>query len=175
MQHFVDNKIGFLKYVNNERRSKDSYLMKMVTWKIWIKKKQGIQLGILPQSLILMIDLGFPSPLCWRIMTAGALTFHLWMLKSLSDQFYHQNVHMIWWDSPQSTEGASRYYGRTLAHHLPKVSGVWGGPCWLEGSQCYSSLQKRLKGRPRALQHVSLTTIPGEIMEKVIQDTTERH
>ena len=45
------------------------------------------------------------------------------------DQLHVHKSMGPWWDSPQSTEGASRRYGRTPLNHLPKVLGVRGGPC----------------------------------------------
>lgn len=50
--------------------------------------------------------------------------------------------------SPQS-EGISRHYTWTPICNLPKVLGIWAGPCWLETGQCYTHLQKGHDRRPR--------------------------
>lgn len=46
-----------------------------------------LSMVLLPQSLMLMIDLGLPGPPSWRTMTAGTVTFNLRIL-TLQEQFY---------------------------------------------------------------------------------------
>jgi len=38
----------------------------------------------------------------------------------------------------------------------------------MEESQCHSRLQKGQEGGPRELQAVSLTSVPGKVMEQLI-------
>lgn len=57
----------------------------------------------------------------------------------------------------------------------PNVLRVWKDSCWQESSQCYCSLEKGHEEGPRNLQTVSLTSVPGEIMETFIRGDTRRH
>jgi len=80
-----DKKKGFLKYVLSKRRFNENIEQILVEdgHKQRLTKNGSIQQvgGFLPQSLTIPIDLGLPSPLSWRTVTAGMVTFHLCTLK----------------------------------------------------------------------------------------------
>lgn len=59
------------------------YLPKMVTWQTGMKTKRKHSIYFLLQCLVLIIltDLGLPSPLNQRNMSAETVIFHLWILK----------------------------------------------------------------------------------------------
>lgn len=62
----LDNKKGFFKYVNSKGGSKENTVLLVDTGD---HQQKGLM----------------PDPLTWKIMTGGAMTFHLWSLKSCSN------------------------------------------------------------------------------------------
>lgn len=52
--------------------------------------------------------------------------------------------------------------------NMPKVLAVWGGPCYLETSQCYTIYKRGMSEDPGNYEHVSLNSVPGKVTEKII-------
>lgn len=84
----LDNKKGFFKYVNSKGGSKENTVLLVDTGD---HQQKGLM----------------PDPLTWKIMTGGAMTFHLWSLKSCSNSCSRSVFTSLRtrWGSPQSAEG----------------------------------------------------------------------
>ena len=75
----------FLKYTHSKRRSKES-IGPILDEDGHLTngdedKREAFNAFLLPQSSVLITDLGVPGPVSRKTMAAGAVTFHLWALK----------------------------------------------------------------------------------------------
>ena len=81
-------------------------------------------------------------------------------------------IHGPRWNAPTSAEGAGGCHCWATLHHLWKVLEDKRGARGLEKGQCHSSLQKGQERGPGNYRPVSLTSIPGKVMEQLILEVT---
>uniref|UniRef100_A0A803SKS9 Reverse transcriptase domain-containing protein n=1 Tax=Anolis carolinensis TaxID=28377 RepID=A0A803SKS9_ANOCA len=77
--------------------------------------------------------------------------------------------------TPKSTEGTSGSYFRTTGNYLQEFLENGRSPSRLEEGECGPYLQEGKKERPKQLRPVSLTSIPGKILEKIIKEVVCEH
>ncbi|KAK4829953.1 hypothetical protein QYF61_008084 [Mycteria americana] len=176
----LDNKKGFFKYVNSRRRSEenigqilveDGHLSNMD------EEKAVIQWFFLPQSLIIQIDLGL-SPLSQRTTTGQKSSdFPFVDTEIVRDQLYQLGVH--------KSMGPDGIYPRVLR----ELADVMAQPLLIICQRSWESgevpadwklannipiYKKGVREDPENYRPVSLTSVPGKIME-IILGTVERH
>lgn len=133
------------------------------------EERQRQSILFVPQSLILMIDLGLPSPLSWRTMTAGTVTFHLWTLHRTS--LYQLNVRKSMWP-----DGIHPRALKELVDVTAEPFSIIRQRSWESGEvsadlKLASVIPIYSKGVKKGIENnrpVSLTSVLGKIMEEVI-------
>lgn len=157
VEHIVISIVDTLVVESTELLKK--YLRISQSWDIWVTARIEDEDGHLMSGdqekteafnafFVLVCNINATQSLSWRVMTGGTKTFHSpKLVPSISLSFTSP------WglkDSPWSTEGVSRCYSWTPHNKVPKVMGVWGGPCQLAASHHHTHLQGHER-RPRKL------------------------
>ncbi|KAJ7408312.1 rna-directed dna polymerase from mobile element jockey-like [Pitangus sulphuratus] len=73
------------------------------------------------------------------------------------------------------SEGSGGSAHRDTSNHLSSALADWGDPTLLEAGKCDSCLQEGLEGRSGNHRPVSLTSVPGKVMEQIILSTITQH
>ncbi|KAK4823871.1 hypothetical protein QYF61_007627 [Mycteria americana] len=130
------------------------------------------------KSLVILIDLGLPSPLSWEDHKCGNSDFLFVDIEIVRDQMYQLNIH--------KSMGPDRIHPRVLKELVDVTAGPLSIICqrsWESGevpadwklANVIPIYKKGAREDPGNYRPVSLTSVLGKITEKVILGTIERH
>ncbi|KAK4821298.1 hypothetical protein QYF61_018047 [Mycteria americana] len=161
----VDIKKGFFKYADSKRRTKKTlvcYLMRLLTSQIGMKIKQTFNAFF--TSVFNTSDGPWDAgALGWRAVT-GKLLVDLELVRDLLLQL-----------NACKSVGPDVIHPRVSKDYLSTVLGIWRGPSQLAASKYYSNFQEWQERRPGNYRPISLSLVPGKIMEKIILGVIENH
>lgn len=121
-------------------------------------------------------DQVFPDPWTGRERCGAEWSPHN-QDERVSDLRYHLDtqVYGSGWDPPKGTKQIGRTAHWDVFHHLTAVLTKWGGPRWQKLADVLPICKKGQKEHSGNDRPVSLTRVPGKVMEQIILIAITQH